>query len=169
MRKLSLIGLSGNKLKSLELPSGLTALAFLNLNNNQLNNITLPPDMQQLIGIFTTGNPLATFVLSETLAATNLAGTVATLQSQGVAVFTYPLKIQLIPPLTMIGAFKFGIVGPPGIYAVQDSTNLAAWSAAGVATNTVGSVLFLDGNSDASPQKFYRVLQAPSVNAVFNP
>src|SRR6185295_2152676 len=128
MTKLSLIGLSNNKLTNLDFPPGLTALAFINLENNQLTEITLPPDMQQLMGIFANGNPLTTFVLSETLAATNLAGTVATLQNQGVNVFTYPLAVQLVRPRPLEGAFQFGITGPPGVYSVLGSTNLTTWS-----------------------------------------
>src|SRR6185369_6068473 len=113
--------------------SGLTALVSLNLRDNQLTHITLPPDMQQLIGLFVDGNPLATFVLSEPLAATNLAGTVASLQNQGVAVFTYPLELQLVRPFMLIGGFKFEITGPPGAYTVLGSTNLTVWSTVGVA------------------------------------
>jgi hypothetical protein len=114
LRHLEVLGLSGNQLKNLDLPSGLTALAFLNLNNNQLTSLTLPPDMQQLTGLFVDGNPLTTFVLSEPLAATNLAGTVSTLTKQGVQVFTYPLVARLVQPLMLAGSFKFGITGPPG-------------------------------------------------------
>jgi formylglycine-generating enzyme required for sulfatase activity len=170
LRNLSLLGLSGNRLRSLDLPSGLTALAFLNLRDNQLTNITLPPDMQQLIGIFVDGNPLATFVLSEPLAATNLAGTVATLQNQGVSVFTYPLAIHLVRPRPSIGAFQFGITGPPGVYTVLGSTDLAAWSVLGTVNNPLGSTNFFDATAGSSPQKFYRaLLQSPPANMVFIP
>jgi hypothetical protein len=96
--------------------------------------------------------------LSETLAATNLAATVASLRNQGVSVFTYPLAIQLVRPRTLVGAFQFGITGPPGVYAVLGSTDLAVWSALGVATNSLGSINFTDVTANLSPQKFYRAL-----------
>ncbi len=116
------------------------------------------------------GNPLTTFVLSEPLAATGLASVVDSLRNQGVAVFTYPLVAQLVRPLALVGSFKFGITGPPGVYSVLGSTNLATWSAVGVATNPLGSVIFHDVTSSASPQKFYRVLlQVPPANMVFIP
>jgi hypothetical protein len=58
----------------------------------------------------------------------------------------------------LIGAFKFGITGPPGVYSVLGSTNLTVWSAVGVANNPLGSVNFHDVTANASPQKFYRVV-----------
>jgi hypothetical protein len=170
MRKLETIGLSENRLKTLDLPPGLTALAFLNLNDNQLATITLPPDMQQLIGLFVSGDPLTTFVLSEPLATTGLARVVDSLTSQGVNVFSYPLVAQLVRPLMVSGAFKFAITGPPGTYTVLGSTNLAVWSAVGVTTNPLGSVNFHDVTANASPQKFYRVLlQDPPAVLVTEP
>ena len=170
LNHLTQIELAGNKLTSLTLPPGLTSLAFLNLTDNQLTNITLPPDVQQLIGFFVGGNPLTTFVLSEPLAATGMASVVDSLRNQGVSVFTYPVAAQLVRPLMLIGAFKFGITGPPGVYSVLGSTNLVTWSAVGVATNPLGSVNFHDVTVNASPQKFYRVvLQVPPVNMVFVP
>ena len=143
------------------MPSGLTALAFLNLRNNQLTNVTVPPDAQQLIGIFLDGNPLASVVLSEPLAAANLAGTVMLLQNQGVSVFTYPLTAQLVRPRMLAGAFQFGITGPPGIYAVLDSTNLVVWSVLGAATNSLGNIVFTDTETNLSPQKFYGTRLTP--------
>src|SRR6185369_5978004 len=145
--------------------SGLTALVSLNLRDNQLTHITLPPDMQQLLGLFVDGNPLASFVLSEPLAATNLAGTVASLQNQGVSVFTYPLEIHLVRPQKLVGTFQFGITGPPGVYAVLGSADLAVWSALGVATNSLGSINFTEVTANLPPQKFYRaLLQGPLTN-----
>ena len=50
------------------------------------------------------------------------------------------------------------------------STNLTAWSALGVATNPLGSVIFTDVTAHLSPQKFYRaLLQSPPANMVFIP
>src|SRR6185503_15037103 len=158
------------QLTSLNLPAGLTNLTGLFFVGNQLTNVTLPPDMTQLVDLGFLANPLTTFVLSEPLAATNLAGTVSTLQNQGVNVFTYPLVAQLVQPLMLPGSFKFGITGPPGVYSVLASTNLATWSAVGVATNPLGSVLFHDVTTNVLPQKFYRArLLTPPTNMVFVP
>ncbi len=166
--RLESLNLGGNQLSSLTLPPGLTNLVGLFFVGNQLTNLTLPPDMTQLIGFGFLANPLATVVLPETLAATNLAGDVAFLRNQGVSVFTYPLTPQLVRPLMLIGAFKLGITGPPGVYTVLGSTNLTAWSAVGVATNLLGSVNFHDVTANASAKKFYRVLRhVPPANMVF--
>jgi formylglycine-generating enzyme required for sulfatase activity len=80
------------------------------------------------------------------------------------------LEVQLIRPLMLIGAFKFAITGPPGVYNILGSTNLTVWSAVGVATNPLGSVNFHDVTANASPQTFYRaLLQSPPANMVFIP
>jgi hypothetical protein len=164
------LNLGGNQLTRLTLPAGLTNLVGVFVTGNQLTTLTLPPDMTQVIGFGFLGNPLTTVVLSEPLAATNLAADVASLRNQGVSVFTYPLAAQLVRPLMLIGAFKFGITGLPGVYTVLGSTNLAAWSTLGVATNPLGSVNFVDVTANASPQKFYRVLlQVPPANMEFIP
>jgi hypothetical protein len=135
----------------------MTSLTFLDVRNNRLADLTLPPGLTQLTSIFLDGNPLTTFVLSE-LAATNLAGTVTSLRNQGVAVFTYPLVIRLASPLLTAGAFEFRLTGPPGIYTVHSSSDLATWSELGAATNRLGSIGFTDGSLALSPQRFYRVL-----------
>ncbi len=167
---LATLDVVGNQLTRLDLPPGLTNLAALILVENQLTELTLPPDMAQLTTLDLEINPLTTLVLSEPLAATNLADTVASLQSQGVSVFTYPLTVQLVRPLMLVGSFKFGITGPPGVYTVLGSTNLTAWSVVGVAANPLGSVNFHDVTTNALPQKFYRVLlQVPTANMVFIP
>jgi formylglycine-generating enzyme required for sulfatase activity len=99
-----------------------------------------------------------------------MASVADSLRNQGVSVFTYPLVAQLVQPLALIGSFKFGITGPPGVYSVLGSTNLGTWTAVGIASNRLGSVLFHDVTSSASPQKFYRVLlQVPPLNMVFIP
>jgi formylglycine-generating enzyme required for sulfatase activity len=168
LNQLSLLVASRNQLANLTFPPGLTSLAFLELIGNRLTNITFPPDLQQLIGLFIADNPLNTFVLSEPLAVTGMASVIDSFQNQGISVFTYPLVAQLVRPLALVGAFKFGITGPPGVYTVLGSTNLATWSAVGVATNPLGSVNFHDVTSSASPQKFYRAqLQNPPANMVF--
>ena len=168
--RLESLNLGGNRLTSLTLPSGLTNLVGLFVTGNQLTNLTLPPDMTRLIGFGFLGNPLATLVLPETLAAINLAGDVVALRNQGVSVFTYPLEVQLVRPLMLVGAFKLGVTGPPGVYNILGSTNLTAWSAVGVASNPLGSVNFHDVTAHASRQKFYRaLLQSPPTNMVFIP
>jgi formylglycine-generating enzyme required for sulfatase activity len=151
-------------------PRGLTNLVSIDLGLCQLTNLTLAPDMTQLTTLFVLGNPFVTFVISEPMAATNLAPVVAALRNQGVSVFTYPLVARLVQPLTLPGAFKFGITGPPGLYSVRASTNLATWGAVGVATNPLGSVIFHDVTTNVLPQKFYRaLLQGPPTNMVFVP
>jgi len=170
MTNLTAMFLRSNQLTSLILPPGLTRLVQIDVMGNQLTSLTLLPDMAELVTLGLEGNPLTTLVLSEPLAATNLSGTVATLTNQGVNVLTYPLTPQLVRLLMSAGAFKFAITGPPGVYTVLGSTNLAAWSTVGFATNPLGSVNFHDVTANASPQKFYRVLlQVPPANMVFIP
>jgi len=191
-RNLTLLDLTSNQLSRLVLPVGLTNLTFLFLRGNQLTNFILPPDLakltsldlganqlasltlpaglDKLIGLFLVGNPLTTFVLPEPLAATNLPGPVTLLRDQGVNVFTYPLTAQLTKLIQPIGAFRFGITGPPGEYTVFSSTNLTDWSVLGATPNPLGSVLFLDVTAHLSSQKFYRaLLQPPPANMVFIP
>jgi formylglycine-generating enzyme required for sulfatase activity len=170
LNHLAQLDLSGNNLASLTLPGGLTNLSVLVLVGNQLTIVTLPPDMTKLSTLILTGNPLTTLVLSEALAITRLVGLVTSLPNQGVSVFTYPLAPVLLKPnRTLEGnAFEFFIAGPPGIYAVLSSTNLAAWSVLGTAIDEFGSILFTDVDVNFSPQKFYQALrQSPPTNMVF--
>jgi hypothetical protein len=113
--------------------------------------------MIQVIGFGYLSNPLTTVVLSE-LNATNLAGDVAYLQSHGVSVFIYSLTVQLVRPRTLVGAFQFGITGPPGVYAVVKSDDLGTWSVLDFKTNSLGSINFTDATANPSPQRFYRAL-----------
>jgi hypothetical protein len=151
------LNLGANQLTSLNLPAGLTNLVGLFFVGNQLTSVTLPPDMTQLVALGFLANPLTTFVLPETVAAMNLAGDVASLQSQGVSVFTYPLTVRLIRLRQPIGAFQFVITGPPGVYAVLGSTDLVVWGELGAVANPLGSIVFTDVAAHLSPQKFYRV------------
>ena len=155
-------GLSGllldfNQLHHLELPAGLTNLGRLSLLGNQLTNLTLPPDLTALTTLFVDGNPLASFVLSEPLAATNLAELVSALRVQGVVVSIYPIATQLVQARVHAGAFAFDIIGPPGIYVVLSSPELGTWSELGVATNTFGRIQFNDLSAALAPRKFYLV------------
>ena len=71
--------------------------------------------------------------------------------------FTYPLTVELASPRqTVGGAFVFAVIGPPGIYAVLGSIELAAWSELGTVTNQLGFARFLDAAPALSPQKSYR-------------
>jgi formylglycine-generating enzyme required for sulfatase activity len=164
------LNLGGNQLAVLTLPAGLTNLVGLFVTGNQLTSLTLPPDMTKLIGFGFLGNPLITFVLPETLAATNLAGDVTALLEQGVSVFTYPLEVRLIRLRQPIGAFQFAVAGPPGVYTVLRSTNLAAWGPLAAVANPLGTIVFTDVEAHLSSQKFYRaLLQSPPDNMVFIP
>ncbi len=149
-----------NPLKTFTLPANLTGLSVLDLSGNQLTNLTLPPDLTELGSLFVDGNPLKTFVVSEGIAATSLAGEIATLQRQGVSVFTYPEVSQLVSPRTSAaGDFEFTLTGPPGIYTVVASTDLITWSKIGVVTNQLGAVVFSDAKAAPRDQRFYRALQ----------
>jgi len=157
LTNLSRLDAGGNQLTNLTFPADMTNLGILDLRDNQLTNLTLPPNMTKVTALFVDGNPLTTFVLSEPLAATNLAGTVATLRAQGVSVITYPLAVQLISPRqTADGAFVFAAIGPPGVYAFLGSTDLANWIELGTATNQFGFGRFSDAAAALSPQKFYQ-------------
>src|SRR5207249_5816213 len=115
--------------------------------------------MTQLIELGFLANPLTTFVLPETLAATNLAGDVAALRNQGVEVFTYPLTVELIRLRQPLGAFQFALTGPPGVYTVLGSPDLAVWSELGAVSNSLGALVFTDVTAHLSPQRFYRALR----------
>jgi formylglycine-generating enzyme required for sulfatase activity len=144
-------------------------LTTLDLGNNQITSLTLPAAMTNLSRLFVSGNPLTTLVLSE-VQAVNLADTVVVLQNQGVSVFTYPLAIQLLRPRPLIGAFEFGITGPPGVYSVLASIDLADWHPVGIASNSLGAVSFVDETAHLFPERFYRaLLQTPPPNMVFIP
>jgi formylglycine-generating enzyme required for sulfatase activity len=174
LSRLESLNLSGNRFTSFTLPSGLTNLVDFFVVGNQLTNLTLPPDLTHLVSLSFLSNPLTTLVLSEPLAAsTNLTvnlTTIALLQNQGVSVFTYPLAVQLVRPLTLIGAFHFGISGPPGVYAVLASTNLGDWIEVGMANNTLGRIGFTDVSAHLFPRRFYSAhLQNPPADMVFIP
>lgn len=82
---------------------------------------------------------------------------------------TGPLTVQLaFPQQQPIGAFRFGITGPPGVYTVYSSSNLTTWDAVNFVDNPLGSIFFTDIAAHLSPQKFYRVVrQTPLANMVF--
>jgi len=169
LNHLESLNLGGNQLTSLSLPAGLTNLVGLFVVGNHLTNLTLPPDMTRLIGFGFLGNPLTTFVLSEQT-ATNLAGDIAFLRSQGVSVFTYPLTVQLVRLRQPLGAFQFAITGPPGVYTVLGSPDFVGWSVVGGVSNALGAIVFTDVTAHLFPRRFYRALrQSPPTNMVFIP
>src|SRR5204863_252367 len=135
-----------NPITNCSLPSGLAHLHTLAIEFGSLTQLILPPGLTALTELDLGVNALTSFSLPPD--ATNLAGTVAFLRNQGISVFTYPLAVRLVSPRrTAAGAFEFTLTGPPGSYAVLSSTNLAAWSALGTATNTLGSAIFTDGQA----------------------
>jgi len=160
MMNLKVMDLGLNQLTNFILPVGLTNLNVLALEHNQLTSLTLPPDMTGLTSLVLGGNPLTSFVLSDVAATNQLPDLVASLRSGDIPVFTYPLTIQIVKPLPLIGAFKLGITGPPGVYTVLGSTDLATWFEVGFASNAFGGVNFVDIHANQFERKFYRV-QAP--------
>ena len=135
LTNLTALNLSENQLTNLVLPPDLNRLESLDLGGNQLTSLNLPAGLTNLIGLFfveqstdqphvaSGHDPVGRSWLSwqsahdlrfvRTLAATNLAADVATLQSQGVSVFTYPLTVQLVRLRQPIGAFQFASPGRP--------------------------------------------------------
>jgi hypothetical protein len=57
------------------------------------------------------------------------------------------------------GDFEFTLTGPPGVYAILGSTDLATWSELGALTNSLGFVKYSDAAAPLSPQKFYQARQ----------
>jgi hypothetical protein len=164
------LDLGDNQLARFTFPAGMTNLSEVTLDANQLTELTLPPDLTNLTSLFVNANPLTTFVVSEEIAAGNLAGLVASLRNRGVSLFTYPLTVQLIRIRQPIGAFQFAITGPPGLYTVMGSPDLATWSVLQSLSNNLGAIVFTDGTAHLSAQKFYRaVLQGSPPNMVFIP
>jgi hypothetical protein len=156
------LDLGENLFSNFIFPRGLTNLVSVDLGLCQLTNLTLAPDMTQLAFLFVDGNPFTTFVISEPMAATNLAALVTSLQNQGVSVRTYPLAVKLISAAQpILGSFKVTLNGPPGIYTVLGSTNLTFWSGSGSLTNNLGSALFADPETNRPPTKFYRAQFVP--------
>ena len=171
LRSLSVLGLESDHLSRLDLPPGLTNLNLLALQHNSLTNLTLPPDVSHLTTILLGGNPLTSLVLPEIYATNLLASTVADLEGDGIPVFTYALTVQLVlKPQQPIGAFRFGITGPPGDYTIFSSTNLAAWDVLGSSHIPLGALVITDTTAQFSPKKFYHALrQSQATSMVFIP
>jgi hypothetical protein len=95
-------------------------------------------------------------------AGTNLASFLASQQSHGVSIRTYPLDITLLSahrPLN--GSIEFTLAGPPGTYEMLVSTNSISWSPSSSLTNDLGSAVFVDTTLPLAPQKFYRARKIP--------
>jgi formylglycine-generating enzyme required for sulfatase activity len=171
LTNLDTLFLEGNVLTNFTLPAGLTQLTQLDLSGNQLTNLTLPPDGMNLTTLNLSDNPLTTLILPEPLAAGILAATVTNLQNQGVQVYTYRLTTQLtLPQQQPIGAFRFGITGPPGVYTVYSSSNLNDWIPMNFVNVPLGSIFFTDVEAHLASQKFYcAAKQTPPANMIFVP
>lgn len=169
LTNLDTLFLEGNELTHFDLPADASKLTQLDLSGNALTNLTLPPGLTNLHTLLLAGNPLTSLVLSAPLAASTLATTVSNLLNLGIQVFTYPLNARLTFPREQpIGAFRFGITGPPGVYMIYSSTNLQDWDPMNLVSNPHGGIFFTDSLVHLSPHKFYRaVLETPPSNMVF--
>jgi hypothetical protein len=76
-------------------------------------------------------------------------------------VFTYPLEVQLTRITGLVGVYQFAVAGPPGVYTILASPDLANWNELGVATNQFGEIGFTDETAPLSPLKFYRAQALP--------
>jgi len=112
--------------------------------------------MTNLVSIGFRFNPLTALLIPEPLAVTAFANNFDDLRNGGVTIRTYPVKVQLLQPQTLSGDFQFVITGPPGIYTILASGDLATWTELGTATNTIGITSFTDLNAHLSVRKFYR-------------
>ena len=121
--------------------------------------MTLPPDATNIAAVFFEGDPLATFVLPDVVAARLLGTTVSVLQFGGLSTFIYPLNAQLLRTRLTTGAFGFTSVGPPGTYTILESTNLVDWVEAAFVTNSTGGAIFTDETVQSSAHRFYRALK----------
>jgi internalin A len=160
MTGLITLAVFGNQLTNLTFSADPRQLEFLDVSQNQFTSLTFPPEMSNLSSLFLFGNPLTTLVLPEPLLAVVLADPFENLND--VDVFTYPLAPRLIAPrLPGDGSFQFAVIGPPGVYAIFASTDLAVWNKLATLTNQVGTIRFTDPSPRLAPQKFFRAVLAP--------
>jgi len=169
LTNLGTLFLEHNALADFELPAGLAQLTQLDLSANQLNVVTLPVEVSKLTALFVDDNPLASLVLPEPL-TNRLAVAIAALRERGVEIFAYPLDLHLVRPHSLVGAFQFTLAGPPGNYAVLDSSDLLTWYQVGQISNQVGKVNFTDGTAHGVVQRYYRAHSMnPPADMVFVP
>ena len=79
--------------------------------------------------------------------------------------------VQLtFPKQQPIGAFRFAITGPAGVYAVYASEDLITWNPSNLVRNPLDGVFFLDATAQLQSQRFFQaqLLVAPT-NMVFVP
>lgn len=155
------LDLSRNQLRNLDLPEGLIGLATLDLAYNELTNLTLTADLASLASLYVGNNPLATLVVPEP-AAGAVSPTIDALRSQGIAVYLYPLETRLAAATpSLSGGFSFTLAGPPGVYRVQVTGDLSAWTDLGALTNSFGAAAFTDPTDPPAAAAFYRVDLVP--------
>jgi hypothetical protein len=70
-------------------------------------------------------------------------------------VVTFQPTVQIGRFRPLAGATEFLILGPPGVYAILASDDLATWQELGVMTNSLGFIRVADGTAPLAPQKFY--------------
>ena len=73
---------------------------------------------------------------------------------------TLPLKFESVAPWAG-NQLKLSLSGEPGIYTLQTSSNLVAWTAVTNLTNTTGGFEFIDTNPTDQPAKYYRAKSGP--------
>ena len=71
-----------------------------------------------------------------------------------------PLKFDAVTPWAS-NQLKLSLSGEPGIYTVQTSSNLTAWTSLAEVTNTTGGVEFIDASPTDQPARFYRAKSLP--------
>ncbi len=75
------------------------------------------------------------------------------------SVYTYPLAVSLFSPQrTLVGEFACTLAGPPAVYIILASPDLATWSQLGKLSNTLGAEVFTDTGATNSPRRFYRAM-----------
>jgi hypothetical protein len=143
-----------NSLSSLHLPDGVSNLQSVDIDYNQIVNLTFPPSYTNLNNVSFENDPLKTIVWPEPLSAN--APLVQYLQSQGITILPYPLALRLaIEPQTAVGNL-LALTGPPGLYAVLQSSDLHSWSEVTVVTNDWGSAQWILAPNSPLDHSFYR-------------
>ena len=62
--------------------------------------------------------------------------------------------------LYILGGFNINVLGPPGVYTLLGSDDLATWTELGTATNTIGDARFEDSTPFPPAHRFYRAAKA---------
>lgn len=89
----------------------------------------------------------------------------------GQVVIADPPKVQLtFPEQQPIGAFRFAITGPAGVYAVYASADLITWNPSNLVRNPDKGVFFTDTTAHLQSIRFFQAqLQVAPTNMVFVP